>query len=150
MKILFLKDAPGAGKKNEIKEVNDGYAKNFLIAKGFAVQASEQIISKVRNEQKQNEQKIAREQERANKLKNDLDKRTFSIAVKVGDKGQIFGSVSEADIAKKIFEKMNVEIERKQITIPRNIKQLGEYQIEIKLGPNMIAKPKIQLTNANA
>lgn len=147
MKVLFIKDLAGVARKNDVKQLSDGYAKNFLIAKGFAVQASEQIIAKLKNEGKQKEDKLKRDEIKFRELKNQLDKRVLTIAVKVGEKQQIFGSVHEGDVAKKIFEKLKIEIDKKQITIPKHIKQLGQYEIEIKLTPGIIANPKIQLIN---
>lgn len=146
MKVVFLKDASGAGRKGEVKEFSDGYARNFLIAKGFAVAASDEILRKIQNEQKQQQAKEHKEQERNLKIKNDLDKRTFAITVKVGNKGQVFGSVHEKDVADRIKEKAGYEIDKKQVTIPKHIKELGEYEIEIKLSNGVIAKPKIKLT----
>ncbi len=145
MQVIFTKDVQGAGKKGEVKEFNDGYARNFLISKGFAVAATEQMLQKIKNESKQQEAKKQKEVDHSLKIKSDLDKRTFSLLVKVGDKGQVFGSVTEKDVLLRIKEKTNYEIEKNQIILPKHLKELGEYQIEVKLGGGIVAKPKIKL-----
>jgi large subunit ribosomal protein L9 len=147
MQVIFVKDLPGTGRKGEAKEFNDGYARNFLITKGYAVIASEQALNKINNEQKQQDAKKKRELERNTDIKNELDKRTFTLVVKVGDKGQIFGSVSEKDVLLKIREKTKLDFEKNQITLPKNLKQLGEYPMQIKLGKGLVANPKIKLVD---
>jgi large subunit ribosomal protein L9 len=149
MKIIYLKDVPGSGKKGEIKEVNDGYARNFLIAKGLAALATAQIQSKVKNESTQKAEKEKRQSERLNAIKADLDKRTFTVKVKVGDKGQVFGSVHEKDLAEKVNSKTNYEIDKSQIVLPKHIKQTGEYQFEIKLATGIVATPKLKVEPNN-
>ncbi len=146
MKVILTKDTPGAGRKGEIKEFNDGYARNFLVAKGFAVTATSEMLSKMANEQKQQQAKQQRALQIISKMKNDLDKRTFTLFVKVGDKGQIFGSVSEKDVLQRIREKTTYEIEKNQLVMPK-LKQIGEYPIEIKLGGGIVAAPKIKLVD---
>ncbi|MDB4940178.1 MAG: ribosomal protein [Candidatus Doudnabacteria bacterium] len=147
MQVVFIKDFPGTGRKGEVKEFNDGYARNFLVSKGYAVVANEQMLSKIRNEQNQHEAKKKKEQEYNSKIKSDMDKRTFTILVRVGDKGQIFGSVSEKEILNKIKEKTKLEIQKSQLVMPKHLKQLGEYTIEIKLGNGLTATPKIKLVD---
>src|SRR5579859_7750131 len=145
MKIIFIKDAPGIGRKNELRGVPDGYANNFLIPKGLAEPATQQIISQLQNQTKQQQDKESREVERNLKLKQELDKKTFTIEVKAGEKNQIFGSVHEKDVALKIREKMNTEVEPSKIVLPKHIRELGEFEIEVKLGRGISAKPKIKL-----
>jgi large subunit ribosomal protein L9 len=147
MQVVFTKDLPGTARRGEVKEFNDGYARNFLVAKGFAVQATPQMLQKIKNESQQQEAKMRKEQEHAQKLKAEMDKRMFTIAVKVGKNDHIFGSVNEKDVLARIKEKMNMELEKSQISIPKHIKELGEYEIEIKLTSGITAKPKIKLVN---
>ena len=145
MKVILLKDVPGTGRKGEVKEFNDGYARNFLINKNLGAPVTPQLLSKIQNETKQ---KLASQQKQLSqiqKIKSDLENRIFTILVKTGDKGQVFGSVHEKDIIEKIKEKTNYEFEKNQIILPKKIKELGEYQFEIKLASGVIAKPKIKL-----
>ncbi|GAC1412598.1 MAG: 50S ribosomal protein L9 [Candidatus Doudnabacteria bacterium] len=147
MKVVFIKDLPGTARKGEVKEFNDGYARNFLLSKGYAITATEQMLSKISNEANQLQAKKRREEERFLKEKAELDKRTFTLLMKVGTKGQIFGSINEKDLISKIKEKTKFEIEKNQLVLPKHIKQLGEYKIEIKLGNGIVATPKIKLVD---
>lgn len=145
MKVIFLKELPGQGKKGEIKEVNSGYANNFLIAKGFAAIATPEIQAKVNKENKEAANKKLREIEKLNKLKTDLEKRVFTVNVKVGDKGQIFSGVHEKDIVKVINNTLNTEIEKNQIHLENVIKQVGQHVVKVKLGPQILASVKINV-----
>jgi large subunit ribosomal protein L9 len=145
MKVILLKDTPGYGKKGEVKEAADGYAKNFLIAKGFAQLATPQIIAKVQNEQHQADEKQKRYEQRLRNVQKELNGKKFEFALKVGNTGQVFGSVHEQDIVTRIKEKFDIEIEKKQITLPRGMRIVGSYPFEIKLAPGVVAKPIIDI-----
>lgn len=145
MKVVFIKELSGVGRKGEIKDFSDGYARNFLLAKGFAEPATEQVVARLANEQRQ---KQAHQEKRINQmraLKADLDRRSFSIVVKAGKNNQIFGSVHEKEVIQRIKEKMGIELEKSQISLAKHIKEIGEYEVEIKLAPGITAKPKIKL-----
>jgi large subunit ribosomal protein L9 len=146
MKVVFLKDLPGTAKKSEVKEVNDGYAKNFLIAKGFAQMANDKILSQLQNQAKQKEEHDRKLIQKYENLKAELDKRTFTIEVQAGEKNQMFGSIHEKDVLLKIKEKLNIDLDKKQIILPK-IKETGEYQFEVQLASNIIAHPKIKVIN---
>ena len=149
MKVIFVKELTGTGKKGEIKEVSDGYAQNFLIAKGFAQLATADIQAKIAKEGKEAENKKLKENEKLNALKVDLEKRIFNHKVKVGDKGQVFGSVHEKDVAQAVSGKIGINIDRHQIEIPSVIKQTGEHQAKVKLGSGIIANIKLQVDGSN-
>ncbi len=146
MKVVFTKELSGVAKKGEVKEFNDGYARNFLIGKGFAVAATPQMISKIDNEQRQQKAKEQKLLAQAQAQKQDLDKRTFAIKVKVGEKNKIFGSIHEKDVIERVKDKTGIELEKNQVILPKHMKELGEYTIEIKLKNGLTAKPKINLT----
>lgn len=148
MKIIFLKDTPGQGRRGEIKEVSLGFAQNFLIPKGFAQTATAEIQGKIAKEAKEQETKKLKEIEKLGALKLDLEKRMFTVKVKVGTKGQVFGGVHEKDIAKTIGEKMNFNIEKNQIEISEAIKTVGEHKVKVKLGNGVIANAKINVEAA--
>jgi large subunit ribosomal protein L9 len=145
MKVILLKDVSGVGKRGEIKEVNEGYGRNFLIAKGFASVATAQTLSKVENESKQKEAKEKKEKERIQKIREDLGKRTFTVKVKVGEKNQVYGSIHEKELLERIKEKTDYEFEKHQIVLPKHIKELGEYEFQVKLGGGVIATSKLKL-----
>lgn len=149
MKVIFLKDYTQAGsaiwRKGEIKEVSDGFAKNFLLSKNFAQVATAQIIAKVQKEAKEHEAKKIREQEKFKGLKHEIEKRQFNLKIKVGEKGQFFGSIQEKDIAKAVSEKMNIVLDKNQVKIGQPIKTLGEHFVNINLGAGIVAKAKLQI-----
>lgn len=145
MKVILIKDAPGIGKKGELKEVSEGYANNFLIKKGFAQAATVEIQAKLAKEAKEAVAKKQREISRFETLKNDIEKRTFTLTVKVGDKGQIFSGVHEKDIAAAINKVMNSSVEKNQVTLSKPIKEIGEHIVKLKLAPNISANIKINV-----
>jgi len=145
MKVVFVKDAAKIGRKGEVKDVSDGYAHNFLIPKGFAVIATGQIQNKLQKEQREAEAKAMREMEKLQALKRELEKRTFTVHVKVGDKGQVFGGVREKDIAEAINSKMNLQIDKHAVELDLPIKTLGEYSVTAKLGQQIAARATIKV-----
>jgi large subunit ribosomal protein L9 len=148
MKVIFIKELNGTAKKGEIKDVNDGYAKNFLIAKGFAQVATADIQNKIAKETKELETKKLKEIEKLQSLKQDLEKRSFMVKVKVGDKGQVFGGVHEKDIAEAISKKMSLQIDRSQVILDKSIKELGEHKAKLKLGGHVLASINIKVEAA--
>ena len=147
MKVILIKDISGVGKKGEVKEFADGYAKNYLIAKGFATLATQQIIATAKNEELQQKNK----QERINKynleFKSKLEGRTFNFALKTGANNKLFGSVHEQDIVERIKSKTNIEIEKRNVFLPKQMKQIGEYECEVKIATGVTAKIKINITS---
>lgn len=149
MKVIFLKEIFGQGRKNQVKEVSDGYAKNFLIPKGFAVPATDVAVTILENQNRQKAEKERRKTEKYIHLKEDLDKRTFTLAVKATDKNVAYGSVDETDVANAINQKIGSDLDKRKIILPKHIKELGEYEIEIKLGAGISAHPKIKLIKSS-
>lgn len=145
MKVIFIKDSPGQGRKGEVKEVSEGFARNYLIAKGLAEVVTPQLKQRLEKEERERIEKRQREIARQQALKSEIERRNFSLKVKVGDKGQIFGGVHEKEIAGLIASKLGTEIEKNQIVITQPIKAPGEYSVSIKLGSGVVAQAKINL-----
>lgn len=145
MKVIFLKDTPNQGRRGEVKEVSDGFAKNFLIAKGFAQVATVDMQNRLNKEAKEQEAKKQKQILNAQSLKQDLEKKTFSVKVKVGAKGQIFGAVHEKEIVVAVNGKLATEFEKSQVEISTPIKTLGEHTVKIKLAPGVLASVKINV-----
>lgn len=145
MKIILLKDVAKVGKKGDVKEVNDGFGKNMLIKKGLAVAATKEAENKLAKEMREKTDHQKRLEASAQKNKAELERRTFTVKIKVGDKGQIFGGVHEKDITQAIYQKTKISLEKAQIDAHKGIKQLGEHVIAIKLGHGITAKTKINL-----
>ena len=144
MKVIFIKDLKGQGKKGEIKEVSDGYATNFLIKKGYTVKqtkTSSNILNKEIETQKQTEEK---EIKAASILKKELEKEKLQFTLKAGDSGKTFGSISTKQIEGLLKEK-GYNIDRKKINIETPISSLGFHTVEIELHKKVIAKITIEV-----
>ena len=139
MKVLLLKDVKAQGKKGEIIEVNDGYARNFLIKKGMGIEATASII----NEKKQKDESLARkkqqEYENAVELGKILSGKKIDVAIKCGENGKLFGALTAKEIAESLA-KLGYDIDKKKIILKENIKATGCYDIEIKLYANVSTK----------
>lgn len=145
MKIILLKDIPKIGKRGEIKEVSDGYAKNYILAKGLGQLATQDIQAKIAKESKEAEAKKARQNQKLEDLKKELAKRTFTVEVKVGDKGQIFGGAHEKDIITVINAKLNTNFDKHSVELKHPLKELGIHTVKIKLGHGLVTETKINL-----
>ena len=134
MKVLLVKDVKSLGKAGEVKEVKDGYGKNFLIAKGFAKHATPEIIEEhkkmMAEKEAQEKAEIARLQELAKKL----DKLEVIVKKKVGENGHLFGAVTKEEIAEALQTEHGIEIDKKHITEKKPIKSVGEHEVDVKLG----------------
>lgn len=145
MKIILLKDIPKIGKKGHVSEVNDGYAKNFLIAKKLAAPATPEIQARVAKEAKEATDKHERSTAKLKELKAELEKRTFSIQVKMGDKGQIFGGAHDKDIIEVINKKLGSALDKHTVQLNRPIKNLGAHTVTLKLGSGITAQTTINI-----
>lgn len=144
MKVIFLKDVKKQGKKNEIKEVSDGYAMNFLIKKGFAKPATEGNIINLKNkltEEAIEENLLIKEMKQ---VKNKLEKEKFVVKVKTGKNDQVFGTVSTKQIKSLLSEK-EYKIDKHQIKIDGQIASLGYHNVEIELHKKVVAQIKINV-----
>ena len=134
MKVLLIKDVKSLGKVGEVKEVKDGYGKNFLIGKGFALHASADVLVKWEAEQKIIALNEANEIKRADDIKKILDSQKFTIKHKVGANDQLIGSVTNKEVALILKEQANIDIDKKQISLKVKIKHIGIFEADCKLG----------------
>ncbi|MCI9233642.1 MAG: 50S ribosomal protein L9 [Bacilli bacterium] len=144
MKVIFLKDVKGQGKKGEIKEVKDGYGMNFLIKNGYAVQATNTGVNRLKKEQAEAELQENLKIKDCEQLKNQLEKITIEIPVKTGEQERVFGSVSSKQIVSEL-KKLGYEIDKKGIEIENGLTSLGVHQIKVILHKKVIATVKIKL-----
>jgi large subunit ribosomal protein L9 len=145
MEVILLEDVKTLGKKGQIVKINDGYARNFLIPKGKAVEANNANLSKLRAKQSSNEHKLELEKQEAEKIKEKLSDLTLEIKVKVGDNGKIFGGVTSKEIAENLKAQKNIDIDKKKIVVKETIKNIGVQVVDIKLFPGIIGKLKIKI-----
>lgn len=144
MKVLLIKDVKSLGKAGEIKEVKDGYGNNFLIAKGFAKSATNEVIKKYEADKKRLAQELEYEIATLNKLKQELEKIQITIKKQVGANGTIFGSITKDEVANALKDQHNIEIDKKTIALD-HIKNLGLNEVNIKFGHSINAKLKIEV-----
>jgi large subunit ribosomal protein L9 len=127
----------------EIKEVSDGYAQNFLLAKGFAVMATTQIMAKVEKEKQEAKNRLDKEKVQLEKLKTAIERKILTLKVKVGEKGQIFGAIREKEVAEVLSKDLGVVVEKSQISFLEPIKTLGEHACKVNLGMHITAQLKL-------
>ncbi|MFN4244565.1 MAG: 50S ribosomal protein L9 [Brevinematia bacterium] len=143
MKVILLKDVKNVGKVGEIKEVSDGYARNFLIKNKLALEATEGNIKFVRSQIKSLEKKNERKIENAQEAKKLIESISVTIRAKAGENGRLFGSITSDDISEALKSEHNIDIDKKIIEIEEPIKTLGNHFVNVKLGMNINAKLKI-------
>ncbi len=140
MKVLLIKDVKNLGKAGEIKEVKDGYGRNFLVAKGFAKVGTNKVVKEWEEEQArvkaEQEAKIAKLKE----IEENLKDKSIIIKRKLGANGSLFGAVTKEEIAKEILSQAGFEIDKKSVEIDKAIKATGSYEISLKLGHGIHAK----------
>lgn len=143
MKVILLQDVKSLGKKGEIVNVNDGYARNFILPKKFGVEATGKNLNDLKL-QKNNEKKVAQENlEAAKKLAAELAEGQAVLAIKVGEGGRAFGSVSSKEIAAAVKEQMNLDVDKKKIQLKEAIKSLGTHIVSVRLHPEVTAELKV-------
>ena len=145
MKVILLKDVAKVGHKGEIREVSEGYGNNFLIRQGLAQIATQQVQEEILRENKAAEAKAGREAAKMEQLRTDIEKRVFILKVKVGDKGQVFGGITEKDVAAAINAKLDTNFEKSQVEGAHHIKAIGEHRVGLKMGHGLSAQLTIKI-----
>lgn len=142
MKIILLKDIPALGKKNEVKEVSGGYARNFLLPQKLAEPATDAAISALAAKKAHDEREKSEEENKYNAAAEKLKTAVMSLKVKMGEKGKAFGSVTAQKIADAL-KKQGVAVEKEWIALAEPIKTIGEHAIEIKFPHGIVGETKI-------
>ena len=144
MKVIFIKDLRGQGKANDVKEVSDGYAINYLIKNGYAVKYTIGSSNRLSKELKEQEKQDKINMEKAKELKNNLEKLNVKFVMKAGKNGKLFGTISTKTIHEKLVS-LGFNIDKKKIVIKTPINMLGSYQVDISLYKNISAKLTISI-----
>lgn len=145
MKIILLQDDKNLGKKGDIIEANDGYARNYILPKKIGVEANNKNLNDLKL-QKANDAKIAKEQlEKAEELAALLETKEVSVKMKAGEGGRTFGSVSSKEIATELKEQTGILIDKKKIQLPEAIKSFGVYNVSVKLHPKVTGTLKVKV-----
>ena len=139
MKVILLEDVKSLGKKGEIVNVNDGYARNFILPKKLGLEATSKNLNDLKL-QKQYDEKVAQEKlDAAKALAEEIKEKSITVKIQAGVEGKVFGSISSKEIATEAKKQLNMDIDKKKIVIPDAIKSLGTYNVNIKLHKDVTA-----------
>ncbi len=139
MKVILRQDVKGTGKKGDILDVSDGFAKNFLLKKGLAEQASSVAVNSLKLQQEAEARRKAEEVRAIRELAQKMDKSKIALTIKCGENGKVFGSVTSKEIAARLSE-LGFDIDKKKIVLKDPIKTVGEYTVEVRLMEGVAAK----------
>lgn len=139
MKVILKQDVQGSGKKGDIVNVSDGYAKNFLLKRGLAVEATAGALNEINAKKAADERRIQKETDAAKALAAELAGKTVKILAKAGENGKLFGSVTSKEIAAELKKQLGADIDRRKISLEEEIKKFGTYTAEIKLQHSVTA-----------
>lgn len=146
MKVILTEDVKSLGKKGEVVNVNDGYARNFILKTNKGIEANAKNLNDLKLK-KANDDKIAQEHyEAAVELGKKIEAGKIEVSIKTGEGGKAFGSVSSKEIAQEVKAQMNLEIDKKKVQLKDAIKALGTYEVPVKLHPKVTAKLKVVVT----
>ena len=148
MKVVLLADVKGVGKKGELINAAEGYARNFLLPRKLAKEANAQVMNELKKAEASKAYKIKTETEEAQKAAAELKDKIVRITAKSGAGGRLFGSVTAKEIAQEIKKQFGVEIDKRKIQLSADIKAFGTYQFEIKLYSGITAKMSVSVTEA--
>lgn len=148
MKIILLQDEKKLGKKGDIIEASEGYARNYILPRKIGVEATPKNMNDLKL-QKANNEKIAQEQlDAAKALAAELESKIVMVKIKAGEGGKTFGSVSSKEIAAAVKEQYNIEIDKKKLQLPESLKNFGSYEVAVKLHPQVTGKVTVKVTEA--
>ncbi len=145
IKVILKENIKGVGKKDEVIEVKEGYANNFLFSQNKAVPATQENINKLKNKNEKLQKNYENDIKRANEIKEKLNSKEIILKVKAGNNRKVFGSVGGKEIADAIKEQLGIEVDKKKISTDARMKELGEHLIELKLHTEVKALIKVKL-----
>lgn len=148
MKVILVKDVKGTGKKGDIKEVADGYARNFLISKGFALEATPRNLSDLAGKKSSAEHKTAVEKQNAQEIADAINSKKVVVKAKAGAGDKLFGAVTASNVADAIEEQLGKKIEKKKISLKSEIKSFGTFEADIRLYTGINASVTVDVTEA--
>lgn len=148
MKVILLQDVPKIGHSGEVKDVKDGYARNYLIPRGLAKVATESELKRLKHEKVVRKHKEEVLHQRSTELLKELQKGVHKISVKAGASGKLFGSLTSSSMAEMLSKELGKEIDKKWISIDKPIKEVGLYDIEVKLPGGVKGVIKVELSGS--
>lgn len=145
MKVIFIQDVKGQGKKGEEKNIADGYARNFLLPRGLAVEATAANLNNLKGQKESEAYRKEQDIKAANETKAKLEAITVKITAKAGEGGRLFGSVTTKDIADALKAQHGIDVDKRKIVLATDIKTVGEVTADAKLYPQITGKIKVSI-----
>jgi len=149
MKVILLEDVKGTGKKGQVVNASDGHARNFLFPRKLAIEATDANLHSLNTQQKKAEHKVAQEVKAAQEIAEKLQAKAVVINAKVGDKGRMFGSITNKEVAEAIQSQLGVTVDKKKIVLTEQVKAVGKYTATAKLHPQVSAVVEFEVAGAN-
>ena len=143
MKVILLEDVKSLGKKGEVVNVNDGYARNLLFKKNLGIEATKQNLNDLKLQKQNNDKLEAERLEEAKKLAKELEEKEVVLAIKTGSDGRVIGSVSTKEIAEAAKEQLGYELDKKKMHLKDAIKSIGTFHVPVKLHPKVTVELKV-------
>ncbi len=148
MKVILLEDVKSIGKRGQLINASDGYAKNFLLPRKLAVEATKSNINDLELKKKADDKRKQQELEEAQGIAKELENKAIMVAVKTGENGKLFGSVTNKEVAEEIVKQTGLNIDKKKVSIGEPIKMVGERTAVVKLHPKVTADVTIKVVEA--
>lgn len=148
MKVVLKADVKGSGKKGDLCNVSDGYARNYLLPRGLAIEASAQALNEIKNRESATQYKIEQEKKKAKEDFAKVNGKTIKISAKGGSGGRLFGSVTSKEIAAVLDNQLNVKVDKRKISIENDIKTFGTFEAELSLYQGITAKFFVNVNEA--
>ena len=148
MKVVLKQDVRNLGKKGELVETSDGYARNFLFPRNLAAEADNKAMNEQKNAESSKQFKIDTQIKQATASKNKLEGQVFKMTAKAGSNGRLFGSVTSKEIAQEIKKQYAISVDKRKVTLDTDIKAFGTYNATVKLYNGIVANIKVQVTEA--
>ncbi len=148
MKVILLQDIKSLGKRGELVEASDGYARNYLLPRKLAKEANAQAMNEYKNAENSKQYKIATEKAQAEAAKKKLEGKVFRMTARAGQSGKLFGSITSKQVAEEIKKQYNIVVDKRKVVLECDIKEFGTYKAEVKLYTGISANIDVQVSEA--
>ena len=145
MKVILLQDVKSQGKKGDLINVSDGYARNFLFPKGLAKEASKQAMNELKGKQEAVQYHKNVEEEKARNIAERMKEFNIELTAKAGENGKLFGSITSKDVAEELKMQHHIKLDKKKFVMPDGIKTLGVTTVDVKIHPGVVGKLKVEV-----
>lgn len=140
MKVVLLQDVKGLGRKGEVKEVADGYARNFLLPRGLAREATAAVLRQLQQQEAARQRRAQQELAQARAVAQRLEGQTVEVRARAGENGRLFGSVTSQDVAEALQRAFGVKVDRRRVELPEPLRQVGSYGVALRLHPEVTCR----------